>query len=123
MQTFRYLYNPFTQIHRRGLYDIEKKHIHPSLLQTIFSIFVPLKSTSAKKTSASFLFFLLFHQEYIDNILKQENELEDMNVKEPRTEEEKENAATLLELVTVRKIQFLTTFSNKTIVLHWKCQP
>ncbi|XP_050750257.1 sperm-associated antigen 17 [Gymnogyps californianus] len=39
-------------------------------------------------------------KEYIDNILKQENELEDMNVKEPRTEEEKENAATLLELVT-----------------------
>ncbi|XP_052649829.1 sperm-associated antigen 17 [Harpia harpyja] len=39
-------------------------------------------------------------KEYIDNILKQENELEEMNVKEPRTEEEKENAASLLELVT-----------------------
>ncbi|XP_009328452.1 PREDICTED: sperm-associated antigen 17 [Pygoscelis adeliae] len=39
-------------------------------------------------------------KEYIDNILKQENELEQMNVKEPRTEEEKENAASLLELVT-----------------------
>ncbi|KAM9301129.1 sperm-associated antigen 17 [Morus bassanus] len=39
-------------------------------------------------------------KEYIDNILKQENELEEMNVKEPRTEEEKENAAGLLELVT-----------------------
>ncbi|XP_010565811.1 PREDICTED: sperm-associated antigen 17 [Haliaeetus leucocephalus] len=38
-------------------------------------------------------------KEYIDNILKQENELEEMNVKEPRTEEEKENAASLLELV------------------------
>uniref|UniRef100_A0A663FH94 Sperm associated antigen 17 n=2 Tax=Accipitrinae TaxID=8955 RepID=A0A663FH94_AQUCH len=59
-------------------------------------------------------------KEYIDNILKQENELEEMNVKEPRTEEEKENAASLLELVTVRKIQFLTPFSHKTIVLHWK---
>lgn len=30
-QTFRYLYNPFTQIHRRGLYDIEK-HVCPLLL-------------------------------------------------------------------------------------------
>ncbi|XP_053826887.1 sperm-associated antigen 17 isoform X2 [Vidua macroura] len=39
-------------------------------------------------------------KEYIDNILKQENELEEMNVKEPRTEEEKENAASLLEQVT-----------------------
>ncbi|KAM6098835.1 sperm-associated antigen 17 [Theristicus caerulescens] len=39
-------------------------------------------------------------KEYIDNILKQENELEEMNVKEPRTEEEMENAASLLELVT-----------------------
>ncbi|KAM6144590.1 sperm-associated antigen 17 [Phoenicopterus ruber ruber] len=39
-------------------------------------------------------------KEYIDNILKQENELEEMNVKEPRTEEEKKNAASLLELVT-----------------------
>lgn len=67
--------------------------------------------------------FSFFHQEYIDNILKQENELEEMNVKEPRTEEEKENAASLLELVAVRKIQFLTPFSHKTIILHWKCQP
>ncbi|XP_051634586.1 sperm-associated antigen 17 isoform X8 [Manacus candei] len=39
-------------------------------------------------------------KEYMDNILKHENELEEMNVKEPRTEEEKENAASLLELVT-----------------------
>ncbi|XP_027741067.1 sperm-associated antigen 17 isoform X2 [Empidonax traillii] len=39
-------------------------------------------------------------KEYMDNLLKQENELEEMNVKEPRTEEEKENAASLLELVT-----------------------
>uniref|UniRef100_A0A803V6Q8 Sperm associated antigen 17 n=1 Tax=Ficedula albicollis TaxID=59894 RepID=A0A803V6Q8_FICAL len=39
-------------------------------------------------------------KEYIDNILKRENELEEMNVKEPRTEEEKENAASLLELIT-----------------------
>ncbi|KAM6417208.1 LOW QUALITY PROTEIN: sperm-associated antigen 17 [Pluvialis apricaria] len=39
-------------------------------------------------------------KEYIDNILKQENELEEMNVKEPRTEEEQENAASLLEQVT-----------------------
>ncbi|XP_035750501.1 sperm-associated antigen 17 [Egretta garzetta] len=38
-------------------------------------------------------------KEYIDNILKQENELDEMKVKEPRTEEEKENAANLLELV------------------------
>ncbi|XP_025946518.1 sperm-associated antigen 17 [Apteryx rowi] len=38
-------------------------------------------------------------KEYIDIILKQENELQEMNVKEPRTEEEKENAADLLELV------------------------
>ncbi|XP_057271872.1 sperm-associated antigen 17 [Pezoporus wallicus] len=39
-------------------------------------------------------------KEYTDNILKQEKELEEMNVKEPRTEEEKENATSLLELVT-----------------------
>ncbi|XP_064266416.1 sperm-associated antigen 17 isoform X4 [Passer domesticus] len=39
-------------------------------------------------------------KEYIDNVLKQENELEEMNVKEPRTEEEKESAASLLEQVT-----------------------
>ncbi|XP_009948670.1 PREDICTED: sperm-associated antigen 17, partial [Leptosomus discolor] len=38
-------------------------------------------------------------KEYIDNILKQEDELEEMNVKEPRTEEEKGNAAILLERV------------------------
>ncbi|XP_042634962.1 LOW QUALITY PROTEIN: sperm-associated antigen 17 [Catharus ustulatus] len=38
-------------------------------------------------------------KEYIDNILKRENKLEEMNVKEPRTEEEKENAASLLELI------------------------
>ncbi|XP_068554843.1 sperm-associated antigen 17 [Anas acuta] len=39
-------------------------------------------------------------KEYIENILKQESELEEMNVKEPRTEDEKENAANLLDLVT-----------------------
>ncbi|XP_015485401.1 sperm-associated antigen 17 isoform X1 [Parus major] len=38
-------------------------------------------------------------KEYIDNILKHENELEEMNVKEPRTEEEKENAASLRVLI------------------------
>ncbi|XP_064375562.1 sperm-associated antigen 17 isoform X3 [Dromaius novaehollandiae] len=38
-------------------------------------------------------------KEYIDIILKQENELQEMNAKEPRTEEEKENAADLLKLV------------------------
>ncbi|KAM6310118.1 LOW QUALITY PROTEIN: sperm-associated antigen 17 [Aegotheles albertisi] len=38
-------------------------------------------------------------KEYINNILKQENELEEMNVKDPRTEEEKDNAARLLELI------------------------
>ncbi|XP_068026773.1 LOW QUALITY PROTEIN: sperm-associated antigen 17-like, partial [Melanerpes formicivorus] len=37
-------------------------------------------------------------KEYIDNLLKQEDYLEKMNVKEPRTEEEKENAARILEL-------------------------
>lgn len=38
-----------------------------------------------------------------------------MNLKEPRTEEEKEDAANLLDLVKVReKLQFRTTFfSNK----------
>lgn len=65
--------------------------------------------------------FSLFHQEYIDNILKRENKLEEMNVKEPRTEEEKENAASLLELIIVRKIKILTSF-NKTLVLRWKCE-
>ncbi|XP_010140982.1 PREDICTED: sperm-associated antigen 17, partial [Buceros rhinoceros silvestris] len=39
-------------------------------------------------------------KEYIVNILKQENELEDMKVKDPRTEEEKENAASLFQLIT-----------------------
>ncbi|XP_071899793.1 sperm-associated antigen 17 isoform X1 [Anas platyrhynchos] len=39
-------------------------------------------------------------KEYIENILKQESELEEMNVKEPRTEDEKENAANLLDMVT-----------------------
>ncbi|KAM9565464.1 sperm-associated antigen 17 [Guaruba guarouba] len=39
-------------------------------------------------------------KEYTDNILKQEKQLEEMNVKEPRTEEEKKNTASLLELVT-----------------------
>ncbi|KAM9388217.1 sperm-associated antigen 17 [Phaethornis superciliosus] len=38
-------------------------------------------------------------KEYINNNLKQENELEEMNVKEPRTEEEKNYAASLLELI------------------------
>ncbi|XP_033915815.1 sperm-associated antigen 17 [Melopsittacus undulatus] len=39
-------------------------------------------------------------KEYTDNILKEEKELEEMNLKEPRTEEEKEKAASLLELLT-----------------------
>ncbi|XP_069722802.1 sperm-associated antigen 17 [Phaenicophaeus curvirostris] len=39
-------------------------------------------------------------KEYMDNFLKRENELEEMNVKEPRTEEEKENAASLFKMVT-----------------------
>uniref|UniRef100_A0A8C4U9V5 Sperm associated antigen 17 n=1 Tax=Falco tinnunculus TaxID=100819 RepID=A0A8C4U9V5_FALTI len=51
-------------------------------------------------------------KEYIDNILKQEDELEEMNVKEPRTEEEKENAARLLELVTAARSQE-TPFQRK----------
>ncbi|XP_072182655.1 sperm-associated antigen 17 [Excalfactoria chinensis] len=38
-------------------------------------------------------------KKYIENILKREDELEEMNLKEPRTEEEKENAANLLDLV------------------------
>ncbi|XP_015729675.1 sperm-associated antigen 17 isoform X2 [Coturnix japonica] len=38
-------------------------------------------------------------KKYIENILKQEDELEEMNLKEPRTEEEKENAASLLDLI------------------------
>nr|XP_009687952.1 PREDICTED: sperm-associated antigen 17 [Struthio camelus australis] len=38
-------------------------------------------------------------KEYIDIILKQENELQEMNVKEPRAEKEKEKAAELLERV------------------------
>ncbi|XP_052558893.1 sperm-associated antigen 17 [Tympanuchus pallidicinctus] len=38
-------------------------------------------------------------KKYIENVLKQEDELEEMNLKEPRTEEEKENAANLLDLV------------------------
>lgn len=78
----------------------------------------PLSLPLQRKQLHLSCYFSLFYQEYIDNILKQENELEEMNVKEPRTEEEQENAASLLELVTVRKKQFLTTFSNKTIVLH-----
>lgn len=88
-----------------------------------FPCICALKPTSAKKKHLHLsCYFPLFHQEYTDNILKQEKELEEMNVKEPRTEEEKENAARLLELVTVRKITFLTSFSNKTIGLYWKCQ-
>ncbi|OXB68934.1 hypothetical protein ASZ78_005371 [Callipepla squamata] len=42
---------------------------------------------------------LLSLKKYIENILKQEDGLEEMNLKEPRTEEEKENAANLLDLV------------------------
>ncbi|KAM4683533.1 LOW QUALITY PROTEIN: sperm-associated antigen 17 [Amazona ochrocephala] len=38
-------------------------------------------------------------KEYTDNILKQEKQLEEMNVKDPRTEAEKKNTASLLELV------------------------
>ncbi|XP_040563022.1 sperm-associated antigen 17 isoform X2 [Gallus gallus] len=38
-------------------------------------------------------------KKYIENILRQEDELEEMNLKEPRTEEEKEDAANLLDLV------------------------
>ncbi|XP_021252658.1 sperm-associated antigen 17 isoform X3 [Numida meleagris] len=38
-------------------------------------------------------------KKYIENILKQEDEQEEINLKEPRTEEEKENAANLLNLV------------------------
>jgi len=60
-------------------------------------------------------FFHCPHKKYIENILRQEDELEEMNLKEPRTEEEKEDAANLLDLVKVReKLQFRTTFfSNK----------
>uniref|UniRef100_U3IP90 Sperm associated antigen 17 n=1 Tax=Anas platyrhynchos platyrhynchos TaxID=8840 RepID=U3IP90_ANAPP len=63
-------------------------------------------------------------KEYIENILKQESELEEMNVKEPRTEDEKENAANLLDMVTVRKkkiyiyiYNFKLLLSNKYVVL------
>nr|XP_042708063.1 sperm-associated antigen 17 isoform X3 [Chrysemys picta bellii] len=38
-------------------------------------------------------------KEYIDYILKQEDEMQEMTIKEPRTEEEKGNAADLLKLV------------------------
>lgn len=75
-----------------------------------------IKSTSAKHTCL--FFFYCPHKKYIENILKQEDELEEMNLKEPRTEEEKENAANLLDLVKVRKNYF---FSNKYIVLHCMC--
>lgn len=123
MQTFRYLCNPFTQIHR-GVFMTLRRSIYICYFYKHFSLYMcPLSPPLHRKHLHLSCSFSLFHQEYIDGILKQENELEQMNVKEPRTEEEKENAASLLELVTVRKIQFLTTFSNKTIVLHWKCQP
>ncbi|KAM3844958.1 sperm-associated antigen 17 [Vipera latastei] len=38
-------------------------------------------------------------KEYIDKIIKQEDEIEDRMIKEPRTEQEKKNAADLLKLV------------------------
>ncbi|XP_051464972.1 sperm-associated antigen 17 [Apus apus] len=41
----------------------------------------------------------LYLKKYINNILEQEDELEEMNVKDPRAEEEKDNAASLRELV------------------------
>ncbi|KAM4904596.1 sperm-associated antigen 17 [Sylvia borin] len=47
-------------------------------------------------------------KEYIDNILKQENELEGINVKEPRTEEEKESAASLLDLMTFPDLEAIS---------------
>lgn len=86
------------------------------ITSTNFFLYVSIKSTSAKHT---FLFFFYCpHKKYIENILKQEDELEEMNLKEPRTEEEKENAANLLDLVKVRKNYF---FSNRYIVLHCMC--
>ncbi|XP_009458821.1 PREDICTED: sperm-associated antigen 17 [Nipponia nippon] len=68
-------------------------------------------------------------KEYIDNILKQEDELEEMNVKEPRTEEEKENAASLLELVTVGDLYFnhshlhthVTELYEQAVASHRQC--
>uniref|UniRef100_A0A669QRP4 Sperm associated antigen 17 n=1 Tax=Phasianus colchicus TaxID=9054 RepID=A0A669QRP4_PHACC len=47
-------------------------------------------------------------KKYIENILKQEDELEEMNLKEPRTEEEKENAANLLDLVKLCLFSFFS---------------
>ncbi|XP_053144470.1 sperm-associated antigen 17 isoform X2 [Hemicordylus capensis] len=38
-------------------------------------------------------------KEYIDKIIKQEDEMQEMTIKDPRTEEERENAADLLKLV------------------------
>uniref|UniRef100_A0A8D0GJV2 Sperm associated antigen 17 n=1 Tax=Sphenodon punctatus TaxID=8508 RepID=A0A8D0GJV2_SPHPU len=51
-------------------------------------------------------------KEYIDYILKQEDEMQEMTVKEPRTEEEKGNAADLLKLVMVRAIRLPLFPSN-----------
>lgn len=41
-----------------------------------------------------------------------------MNVKEPRTEDEKENAANLLDLVTVRKNTILNNYFFPTNTLY-----
>ena len=45
--------------------------------------------------------------DYINHILKKEDELQEMTVKDSRTEEERGNAADLLKLVMVRKKCFL----------------
>ncbi|XP_040450924.1 sperm-associated antigen 17 [Falco naumanni] len=73
-------------------------------------------------------------KEYIDNILKQEDELEEMNVKEPRTEEEKANAARLLELVTafpnwekstenLSDTAHVTELYEQAVASHRQCHP
>ncbi|KAJ6658283.1 hypothetical protein lerEdw1_020555 [Lerista edwardsae] len=65
-------------------------------------------------------------EDYIDKIIKQEDELQEMTIKDPRTEEEKENAADLLKLVMVRIVHMSNTsfpaLEESSEDLHTKAQ-
>uniref|UniRef100_H9GVM6 Sperm associated antigen 17 n=1 Tax=Anolis carolinensis TaxID=28377 RepID=H9GVM6_ANOCA len=56
-------------------------------------------------------------KEYIEKIMKQEEEIHEMTIKDPRIEEEKEHAADLLKLVMVINIHILNGLKQKGIVI------
>uniref|UniRef100_A0A670JY75 Sperm associated antigen 17 n=1 Tax=Podarcis muralis TaxID=64176 RepID=A0A670JY75_PODMU len=57
-------------------------------------------------------------KEYIEKIMKEEEEMEEMSIKDPRMDEEKENAADLLKLVMVRTACFVVPLNSACLQIR-----